>query len=193
MHIAFIALGSNLDDPESKVRQGLAALAELPRTQLAAASSLYRSAPLGPAGQPDFVNAVAQLSTGLAPQALLAALLAIERRFGRERSFRNAPRTLDLDLLLYAARTIDEPGLVVPHPRMHERRFVLEAREPEEGLPERITVLLDARGLPVALEMDDWAGGGVRYAFKAWRFSRASGARAFVLRPPSGFTLVDLP
>ena len=68
---------------------------------------------------------MAQLSTGLAPQALLAALLAIEQRFGRERSFRNAPRTLDLDLLLYDAQTIDEPGLVVPHPRMHERAFVL--------------------------------------------------------------------
>ncbi|MFH1043806.1 MAG: 2-amino-4-hydroxy-6-hydroxymethyldihydropteridine diphosphokinase [Pseudomonadota bacterium] len=125
MHIAFIGLGSNLDDPKSKVRQGLAALAELPRTQFAAASSLYRSAPLGPAGQPDFVNAIARLSTGLAPQALLAALLAIERRFGRVRSFRNAPRTLDLDLLLYDAQCIDEPGLAVPHPRMHRRAFVL--------------------------------------------------------------------
>ena len=125
MHIAFIGLGSNLGDSESKVRQGIAALAELPQTQLAAASSLYRSAALGHADQPDFVNAVAQLSTGLAPQALLAALLAIEQRFGRERSFRNAPRTLDLDLLLYDARSIDEPGLAVPHPRMHERAFVL--------------------------------------------------------------------
>ena len=125
MHIAFIALGSNLGDPERKVRQGLAALADLPRTRVAAASSLYRSAPLGPAGQPDFVNAVAQLSTGLAPQALLAALLAVERRFGRERSFPNAPRTLDLDLLLYDAQSIDEPGLAVPHPRMHRRAFVL--------------------------------------------------------------------
>ena len=125
MHIAFIALGSNLADPESKVRQGFAALAELPQAQLVAASSLYRSAALGHADQPDFVNAVAQLSTGLAPQALLAALLAVEQRFGRERSFRNAPRTLDLDLLLYDAQTIDEPGLVVPHPRMHERAFVL--------------------------------------------------------------------
>jgi 2-amino-4-hydroxy-6-hydroxymethyldihydropteridine diphosphokinase len=125
MHIAFIALGSNLGDPERKVRQGIAALAELPQTRLAAASSLYRSAPVGHADQPDFVNAVTQLSTGLAPQALLAALLAIEQRFGRERSFRNAPRTLDLDLLLYDAQTIDEAGLVVPHPRMHERAFVL--------------------------------------------------------------------
>jgi 2-amino-4-hydroxy-6-hydroxymethyldihydropteridine diphosphokinase len=125
MHTAFIALGSNLGDPEGKVRQGFAALAEMPQVQRVAASSLYRSAAVGHADQPDFVNAVAQLSTGLAPQTLLAALLAIERRFGRERSFRNAPRTLDLDLLLYDAQSIDEPGLVVPHPRMHERAFVL--------------------------------------------------------------------
>ncbi|TAK65505.1 MAG: 2-amino-4-hydroxy-6-hydroxymethyldihydropteridine diphosphokinase [Betaproteobacteria bacterium] len=125
MHIAFIALGSNLDHPESKVRLGLAALAGLPQVQLVAASSLYRSAAFGHADQPDFINAVARLSTGLAPRALLAALLAIERRCGRERSFRNAPRTLDLDLLLYDAQSIAEPGLAVPHPRMHERAFVL--------------------------------------------------------------------
>ena len=125
MHTAFIALGSNLGDPESNVRLGIAALGGLPQVQLVAVSSFYRSAPFGYANQPDFVNAVVQLSTGLAPQALLAALLAIERRFGRERSFRNAPRTLDLDLLLYDARSIDEPGLALPHPRMHERAFVL--------------------------------------------------------------------
>ena len=125
MHIAFIALGGNLGDPGSSVRQGIAALAELPQSQIASVSSLYRSAALGHADQPDFVNAVAQLSTGLAPQALLAALFAIEQRFGRERSFANAPRTLDLDLLLYDAQTIDEPGLAVPHPRMHQRAFVL--------------------------------------------------------------------
>lgn len=125
MHTAFIALGSNLGDPERKVRQGMAALAELPQSRLEAASSLYRSAPVGYASQPDFVNAVAQLSTALAPQALLAALLAIEKNFGRERAFREAPRTLDLDLLLYDAQTLDEPGLRVPHPRMHQRAFVL--------------------------------------------------------------------
>ena len=124
-HTAFIALGSNLGDPESQVRRGFAALAELPQTRLEAASSLYRSAPVGHADQPDFINAVAQLSTGLAPQALLAALLAVEARFGRERSFANAPRTLDLDLLLYDAVTLSEPGLSVPHPRMHQRAFVL--------------------------------------------------------------------
>ena len=125
VHTAFVALGSNLGDPENKVRQGFAALAALPQTRLAASSSLYRSAALGCGEQPDYVNAAAQLSTSLAPRSLLAALLAIEQRFGRERAFRNAPRTLDLDLLLYDAQTIDEPGLLVPHPRMHERAFVL--------------------------------------------------------------------
>ena len=125
MHTAFVALGSNLDDPETRVRRGIAALAELPQSKLAAASSLYRSAPVGAPGQPDYINAVAQIFTELAPQALLAALLAIESRFGRERSFRNAPRTLDLDLLLYDLQRVDEPGLTVPHPRMHLRAFVL--------------------------------------------------------------------
>lgn len=125
MHIAFVALGSNLDDPESKVREAIAALAALPQTRLLAASSLYRSAPVGHADQPDFVNAVAQLATVVAPQDLLAALLAIEHDFGRERTFRNAPRTLDLDLLLYGELCINEPGLTVPHPRMQQRAFVL--------------------------------------------------------------------
>ena len=125
MHTAFVALGSNLGDPEKKVRQGIAALAELPQVRLAAASSLYRSAPVGAADQPDFINAVAQLTTTLVPQDLLAALLAIEKQFGRQRSFRNAPRVLDLDLLLYDAQCIAEPGLAVPHPRMHQRAFVL--------------------------------------------------------------------
>lgn len=125
MHTAFVGLGSNLDDPEARVRRAIAALAELPQSRLAAASSLYRSAPVGHADQPDFINAVAQLSTALAPQALLAALLSIEKRSGRERSFRDAPRTLDLDLLLYDARCVAEPGLAVPHPRMHQRAFVL--------------------------------------------------------------------
>jgi 2-amino-4-hydroxy-6-hydroxymethyldihydropteridine diphosphokinase len=125
MHTAFIALGSNLGDPASTLRRAIAALAEMPQSRLETASSLYRSAPMGHADQPDFVNAVAQLSTALAPQALLATLLAIEKDFGRERTFRNAPRTLDLDLLLYDAQVLDEPGLCVPHPRMHQRAFVL--------------------------------------------------------------------
>ncbi len=122
---AFIGLGANLGDPEAQVRRALAALAELPGTRLLAASSLYRSAPLGVIAQPDFINAVAAAETTLAARALLEALLAAERRFGRRRDFPGAPRTLDLDLLLYGDRVIAEPGLVVPHPRMHERAFVL--------------------------------------------------------------------
>jgi 2-amino-4-hydroxy-6-hydroxymethyldihydropteridine diphosphokinase len=125
MHTAFIGLGSNLGAPEAQLRRAIAALAELPQTRLLAASSLYRSAPVGNADQPDFVNAVAQLATALAPQPLLAALLETEKRFGRERSVRNAPRTLDLDLLLYDAQVIAAPGLELPHPRMHQRAFVL--------------------------------------------------------------------
>ncbi len=125
MHSAFVGLGSNLGAPEAQLRRAIAALAELAQTRLVAASSLYRSAPLGNTDQPDFVNAVAQIATTLAPQPLLAALLEIEIRFGRERAFRNAPRTLDLDLLLYDQQRIAEPGLEVPHPRMHQRAFVL--------------------------------------------------------------------
>ena len=125
MHTAYIALGSNLGESEDTVRQAINALAGLPQTQLARASSLYRSAPVGHTDQPDFINAVAELSTALAPLDLLAALLALEQQFGRERAFRNAPRTLDLDLLLYDAKIIAEPGLTVPHPRMHQRAFVL--------------------------------------------------------------------
>ncbi len=124
-HVAFVGLGGNLGDSVNTLRAALAALSALREVQVAAVSSLYRSAPIGNAGQPDFVNAVARLSTGLAPRELLRTLLEIERGFGRERSFRNAPRILDLDLLLYDADTIAEPGLSVPHPRMHERAFVL--------------------------------------------------------------------
>ena len=122
---AFIGLGANLGDPGAQVRRALLALAGLPGTRLVAASSLYRSAPVGYTVQPDFVNAVAEVETRLGARALLEALLAEERRFGRTREFPNAPRTLDLDLLLYGDRVIAEPGLVVPHPRMHERAFVL--------------------------------------------------------------------
>jgi len=126
---AYVGLGANLGDPSAQVRAALAALDELPRTRVLERSSLYRSAPVGctpgSAAQPDFVNAVAGIKTGLAPRALLDALIAIEARFGRTRSFANAPRTLDLDLLLYGASIIREPGLEVPHPRMHERAFVL--------------------------------------------------------------------
>jgi len=120
----FVGLGANLGDAPASVRAALAQLSRLPQTRLVAASSLYRSAPLDADG-PDYVNAVAELRTGLEPAALLAQLQAQELRFGRQRPFRHAPRTLDLDLLLYGDRHIDEPTLTVPHPRLQQRRFVL--------------------------------------------------------------------
>ena len=122
---AFIGLGANLGDPRRQLRAGLAALDKIPATRLSGRSSFYVSAPLGCAEQPDFVNAVAQIQTELAPRALLDALLAIELILGRSRSHANAPRTIDLDLLIYDRLVIDEPGLRVPHPRMHARAFVL--------------------------------------------------------------------
>jgi 2-amino-4-hydroxy-6-hydroxymethyldihydropteridine diphosphokinase len=122
---AFIGLGANLGEPEDQVRRAITVLGKLRETRLVAASSLYRSAPLGVGDQPDFVNAVAQIETGLSARALLEELLAAEARFGRERPAPGAPRTLDLDLLLYGEQTLFEAGLTVPHPRMHERAFVL--------------------------------------------------------------------
>lgn len=124
-HTAYIGLGSNLSDPAGHVRAALAALDRIAATRLRKSSSLYRSAPVGYAEQPDFVNAVAQVETELGPQALLAELLALEQAHGRIREIPNGPRTLDLDLLLYDEATIREENLVVPHPRMHERGFVL--------------------------------------------------------------------
>ncbi len=121
----FVGLGANLADPEQQVGQAIAELADIEHTQVVSVSSLYRSAPVGYTGQPHFINAAVELRTALSPRELLETLHAIESRHGRTRSFRNAPRTLDLDLLLYASTTIDEPGLTLPHPRMHERAFVL--------------------------------------------------------------------
>ena len=123
--VAHIGLGSNLDDPVRRVRQALQELGGLARTQLLASSSLYRTAPVGKLDQPDFINAVAMLDTALSPRELLQELLALEARHGRVRSERNGPRTLDLDLLLLGDLVLHEPGLEVPHPRMHERAFVL--------------------------------------------------------------------
>jgi 2-amino-4-hydroxy-6-hydroxymethyldihydropteridine diphosphokinase len=125
VQIAYVALGSNLHDPVQQVKSGLAALGTLPGTHLVARSSLYRTAPVGKVDQPDFINAVARVDTRLEAGALLQALLAIERQHARVRLERNGPRTLDLDLLLYGGLRIDAPGLTVPHPRMHERAFVL--------------------------------------------------------------------
>lgn len=126
MEVAYIGLGSNLADPERQVELGLRALARLPQSRLLRRSRAYRSAPWGRIDQPEFVNAVAAIETGLAPRGLLDALLSIERQAGRERdTTRWGPRVLDLDVLLYGDRAFDEPGLHVPHPHLHERAFVL--------------------------------------------------------------------
>jgi len=122
---AFVGLGANLDNPLRQVTQALAELDAIEHTHVLGASSLYRTSPVGYADQPDFINAVARLRTGLTPRELLDALHAIENRHARRRSVRNAPRTLDLDLLLYGMLVLREEGLIVPHPRMHERAFVL--------------------------------------------------------------------
>ena len=123
---AFIALGSNLDNPQAQLLKAFEDIHALPQTRVLARSALYRSAPVGYSDQPDFVNAVAEIETALAPHELLEALLDIERRRGRNRTFRNAPRVLDLDVLLYDDLVCHDEGLTLPHPRMHERAFVLQ-------------------------------------------------------------------
>jgi 2-amino-4-hydroxy-6-hydroxymethyldihydropteridine diphosphokinase len=125
--IAYVALGSNLGDRERHLRVALDALRALRGVSEVVASRVYETDPVGPGEQGPYLNAVARVSTDLSPRDLLDGLLAIERSEGRERGpVRNAPRTLDLDLLLYDEREIDEPDLVVPHPRMAQRAFVLE-------------------------------------------------------------------
>ncbi|MFK3740401.1 2-amino-4-hydroxy-6-hydroxymethyldihydropteridine diphosphokinase [Massilia sp. TN1-12] len=123
--IAWVGIGANLGDARANVLDALDRLARLPGARLLQASSLYRTAPIDSSGD-DYVNAVASLDTGLDAHALLRALFDIEQAHGRERPYRNAPRTLDLDLLLYGDDIIaDAPVLLVPHPRLHERAFVL--------------------------------------------------------------------
>lgn len=123
--LAYVGLGANLGQARATLDAALQALAGLPETRMVAVSSVYRSAPVQAQG-PDFFNAVAELSTTLAPLALLRALQAIEQAHGRQRPYRNAPRTLDLDLLLYGELVLNAPELTLPHPRLHERAFVLE-------------------------------------------------------------------
>lgn len=152
---AFVALGANLENPVLHVRQALSELDAIERTRVLAASSLYRTAPVGYADQPDFINAVAKLQTGLSPRELLDALHVIEGRHGRRRSIRNAPRTLDLDLLLYGMLVLREEELTLPHPRMHERAFVLiplaeiapEAPVPGQAPLSRLLAQVDRSGV----------------------------------------------
>lgn len=121
----FVAMGANIGDPVAQLDAARVALNQLPETRLLACSSYYRSAPVGYADQPDFVNAVAMMDTTLSPRALLHHLLDIERAQGRIRAFPNAPRTLDLDIALYGAHVIVEEGLTIPHARMLDRAFVM--------------------------------------------------------------------
>lgn len=121
---AYVGLGANLGEPVRALQEALAGLGALASTRLLRASRLYRSAPVG-AGGPDFINAVAAVATQLTAPDLLAALQALEQAAGRARPYRNAPRTLDLDLLLYGCARIDSPALTLPHPRLRERAFVL--------------------------------------------------------------------
>ncbi len=125
--VAYVALGSNLGDRAAQLRFARAALAEVPGIEVSAESRIYQTEPIGPVPQSPYLNSVLRVRTRLAPRALLGELLEIERRAGRERGpQRWAPRLLDLDLLVYGSCCIDEPGLVVPHPQLHERAFVLE-------------------------------------------------------------------
>jgi 2-amino-4-hydroxy-6-hydroxymethyldihydropteridine diphosphokinase len=124
MKRAYVGLGANLGDARAALDAAFNALAALPRTRLVERSSIWRSAPIDSSG-PDYLNAVAMLETQLEAEPLLDALLAIEAQHGRERPYRNAPRTLDLDLLWLDGLVLDTPRLMLPHPRMHERAFVL--------------------------------------------------------------------
>ena len=125
---AFVGLGSNLGDREGTLRAAVGRLKSLKETEVLGVSKFRNTEPVGYVNQPRFLNGVAELETALSARVLLGALLELERTFGRDRSGGppRGPRTLDLDLLLYGEEVIDEPGLEVPHPRLHERAFVLE-------------------------------------------------------------------
>ncbi|SHE39262.1 2-amino-4-hydroxy-6-hydroxymethyldihydropteridine diphosphokinase [Thermomonas hydrothermalis] len=157
---AYIGIGANLGDPVKAVQEALQALAALPESRLLAVSRLYRTPAWGRIDQPDFINAAAVLETTLTPQALLAALQAIELKAGRDRRSETAarrwgPRVLDLDLLLYGEQVINEPGLRVPHPYLHERAFALvplaeiapEAPFPGHGSVGEALRLVDPAGI----------------------------------------------
>ncbi len=122
---AFIGAGANLGEPVRQIRQAKDALQKSPGVRLGAVSSLYRTQPVGPIAQPPFINAVFSLECGMGPQELLALLLDVEQKMGRVRGERWGPRVIDLDLLFYGESIISGQGLEVPHPRLHERRFVL--------------------------------------------------------------------
>ncbi|MGJ7507942.1 2-amino-4-hydroxy-6-hydroxymethyldihydropteridine diphosphokinase [Variovorax sp. GT1P44] len=144
---AYVAIGANLGDARGTVEQAMVDLHALPATRVRARSSLYRTAPVDATG-PDFINAVVELETTLEPHALLAELQRLEVVAGRERPYRNAPRTLDLDLLRYADVALDTETLTLPHPRMNERAFVLlplAEIAPDQVTREQIASVADQR------------------------------------------------
>lgn len=153
MAVAYLALGSNLQQPVLQIQRAFECIAAIPQTQVLAKSSLYQTAPIDCEPQPlntvpDFINAVLKVNTSLSAEMLLDDMLNIENTFGRERPYRNAPRVLDLDLLMYDTLTMDTPKLTLPHPRMHERGFVLlplAEIAPEFILPNGVSVVELAR------------------------------------------------
>lgn len=149
---AYIGIGSNLDNPIKQVKNAFSELARLAKTQLICYSSLYQSAPVGNENQPDFVNAVAFISTELQPQMLLNELQSIEYKYGRiDKTQRNMPRILDLDLLLYGNEEMNLPNLIIPHPRLAERAFVLYPLAeiaPNLILPNRVPIKQLLRASP---------------------------------------------
>ena len=159
--LVYVGLGANLGEREAALRKALGALGQSPGTRVLRVSPLYGSAPVD-AGGPDYLNAVAEVATTLAPEALLQALQAIEQSAGRERPYRNAPRTLDLDILWFGDRVIDTPTLTVPHPRMAERAFVL--RPLADLVPGRVSAAalqaVAAQSI-YRLAGADWAEGAV--------------------------------
>ena len=151
MTVAYVGLGANLGDPRRQLEAAIDRLKNLPGTDFVLVSGFYKSAPLGYVEQADFLNAVAMLDTTLPAEQLLENLRKIEQQQGRERPFPNAPRTLDLDLLLYGSSVLDSPRLTLPHPRMHERAFVLRPLlelDPEISVPGKgkASALLSACG-----------------------------------------------
>nr|WP_267962737.1 2-amino-4-hydroxy-6-hydroxymethyldihydropteridine diphosphokinase [Thermus hydrothermalis] len=153
--MAYVGLGSNLGDRAGYLLAAVSLLSRLPKTRLLRLSPVYETAPVGPP-QPPYLNLVAELDTGLDPRELLQALLEVERALGRERKERWGPRTIDLDLLLYGDLVLEEEGLQVPHPRLHERAFVLvplldllpEGRHPVLGVRfAELLAALDASGV----------------------------------------------